>query len=133
MSTEGARDAITVVKLGGRTQGDARLPAAIKTLWTQTGGRLVVVHGGGDQISALQRLRGEEPVFVAGRRYTSPMVLELVRMVLSGSANKSLVAALTAVDVPAVGISGEDAAMLPATVLDARALGAAGTPSRLEP
>ena len=126
-------DGITVVKLGGRTQADPALPAVIKKLWTGTGGQLVIVHGGGDQISVLQRLRGEEPVFVGGRRYTSPMVLELVRMVLSGSANKSLVSALTAVGVPAVGISGEDAALLPATLLDARTLGLAGTPGNVQP
>ena len=56
-----------VVKLGGRTQSDAALPAALASLWTARGGNLVVVHGGGDQISALQRLRGEEPVFVGGK------------------------------------------------------------------
>ena len=126
-------DDITVVKLGGRTQADVALPSAIKALWEKTKGRLVIVHGGGDQISALQRLRGEEPVFVGGRRFTSAMVLELVRMVLSGSANKSLVAALTAVGVPAVGISGEDDALLPATVLNAGALGFAGTPGKVQP
>lgn len=131
---EGAsHDGITVVKLGGRTQADAALPGAIKTLWERTGGRLVIVHGGGDQISTLQRLRGEEPVFVGGRRFTSPMVLELVRMVLSGSANKSLVSALTAVGVPAVGISGEDAALLPAAISDAETLGFAGTPGKVQP
>lgn len=119
---------LRVVKLGGRTQADPLLPAALAALWRATGGQLVVVHGGGDQISALQRLRGEEPVFVGGRRVSTPLVLELVRMVLSGSANKQLVSALTAAGVPAVGVSGEDAAMMPARPIDAATFGASGTP-----
>ena len=122
-----------VVKLGGRTQGDSELPSALASLWRSCGGRLVIVHGGGDQISALQRMRGEEPVFVGGRRVTTPLVLELVRMVLSGGANKQLVSALTAVGVPAVGISGEDAALLPAMPIDVATFGASGTPGRVDP
>lgn len=121
-----------VVKLGGRTQGDPGLPSALAALWRSTGGRLVVVHGGGDQISALQRMRGEEPVFVGGRRVTTPLVLELVRMVLSGGANKQLVSALTAAGVPAVGFSGEDAAMLAATPIDTATFGSSGTPGRVD-
>ncbi|MEI6740898.1 MAG: acetylglutamate kinase [Gemmatimonadaceae bacterium] len=121
-----------VVKLGGRTQSDPLLPAALATLWQSTGGRLVLVHGGGDQISALQRLRGEEPVFVGGRRVTTPGVLELVRMVLSGLANKQLVSALTAAGAPAVGISGEDAALLRAVPIDVATFGQAGTPTQVE-
>ena len=122
-----------VVKLGGRTQGDPALPSALAGLWKSTGGHLVIVHGGGDQISALQRMRGEEPVFVGGRRVTTPLVLELVRMVLSGSANKQLVSALTAVGAPAVGISGEDAALLPGTLIDASVFGSSGTPGSVDP
>lgn len=122
-----------VVKLGGRTQGDTALPSALAGLWRTSGGRLVIVHGGGDQISALQRMRGEEPVFVGGRRVTTSLVLELVRMVLSGGANKQLVSALTAVGVPAVGISGEDAALLPAKPIDLATLGASGAPGSVDP
>ncbi len=124
---------LIVVKLGGRTQGDPALPAALAALWHATNGNLVIVHGGGDQISALQRLRGEEPVFVGGRRVTTPIALELVRMVLSGLANKQLVSALTAAGVPAVGISGEDASLLRATVVDLESFGYTGTPSMVNP
>jgi acetylglutamate kinase len=122
-----------VVKLGGRTQGDPALPGALAALWRATGGRLVVVHGGGDQISALQRLRGEEPVFVGGRRVTTDGALELVRMVLSGLANKQLVAALLTAGAPAVGISGEDAGLLVATPIDTATFGLSGTPAAVEP
>ncbi len=121
-----------VVKLGGRIQSDPALPAALAALWTASHGRLVIVHGGGDQISALQRLRGEEPVFVGGRRVTTKGALELVRMVLSGLANKQLVSALTAVGAPAVGISGEDGALLCALPIDFETFGFAGTPTRVD-
>lgn len=122
-----------VVKLGGRTQNDPTLPGALAALWRATGGRVVVVHGGGDQISALQRLRGEEPVFLGGRRVTTDTALELVRMVLSGLANKQLVSALVAAGAPAVGISGEDGGLLRATPIDAATFGHSGTPASVDP
>lgn len=122
-----------LVKLGGRTQSDPLLPAAIAALWQSTGGKVVVVHGGGDQISALQRLRGEEPVFIGGRRVTTDTALELVRMVLSGLANKQMVSALVAAGAPAVGISGEDAAMLRAVPIDVAQFGHSGTPASVNP
>lgn len=122
-----------VVKLGGRTQNDPQLPAALAALWRATSGRVVVVHGGGDQISALQRLRGEEPVFIGGRRVTTDTALELVRMVLSGLANKQMVSALVAAGAPAVGISGEDAGLLRAEPIDAATFGHSGTPAAVDP
>lgn len=121
-----------VVKLGGRTQSDPALPTALAALWKACDGQLVIVHGGGDQISALQRLRGEEPMFVGGRRVTTEGALELVRMVLSGLANKQLVSALTSVGAPAVGISGEDAALLRAEPIDLETFGLAGTPTHVD-
>ncbi len=121
-----------VVKLGGRTQSDPALPAALAGLWQSTDGRLVIVHGGGDQISALQRLRGEEPVFIGGRRVTTEGALELVRMVLSGLANKQLVSALVSAGAPAVGVSGEDAGLLRAEPIDVASFGFAGTPTTVE-
>ena len=95
---------IIVVKLGGRTQSDPRLAPALVGLWRSAAQQLVIVHGGGDQVSVLQRLRGEEPVFVGGRRVTTPLALELVRMALSGLSNKQLVAALNAAGARAGGI-----------------------------
>ena len=116
-----------VIKLGGRTHTDARLVDAIAAAARSS--RLVIVHGGGDELSALQRRLGIVPVFRNGRRVTTGEDLELARMVLSGSANKRLVASLGAAGVRAVGISGEDGPTLFATPLDAERLGAVGTPS----
>ncbi|MGK2962668.1 MAG: acetylglutamate kinase [Gemmatimonadaceae bacterium] len=116
-----------VIKLGGRVQSDHRLANALNRLWNANEGAVCIVHGGGDEVSALQRQLGREPEFVNGRRVTTEEDLELVRMVLSGSANKRLVAMLTSAGLPAAGISGEDGGLLPAIPIDAR-LGRAGKP-----
>lgn len=109
---------ITVIKLGGRVQSDPSLIGAVAALWQRSAGRLCIVHGGGDEISTLQRALGREPSFNNGRRITSAQDIEIVRMVLSGSANKRLVAAFTAEGIPAAGISGEDGSLLAAEPLD---------------
>ena len=116
-----------VVKLGGRTQQDPALPAALASAWQARGGQLVVVHGGGDEASALMRAMGREPVFVDGRRVTAAEDIDILRMALSGSANKRLVAALVAAGVRALGLSGEDGALLQAeTPADLAPLGKVG-------
>lgn len=107
-----------VLKIGGRAQGDLRLVALIASA-LQHGDSIAVVHGGGDEVSALQRRLGLEPQFLGGRRVTSPEDLEVVRMVLSGATNKRLVARLLSGGVRAVGISGEDGALIQARVTDA--------------
>lgn len=120
-----------VVKLGGRTQDDPALAATLAALWQRTDGRLVLVHGGGDAVSALQRTRGGEPTFVGGRRVTTDDDLDVIRMALSGLANKQLVGRLLATGVPALGLSGEDGALLEAIPgRDAR-LGRVGDPVRV--
>ena len=117
-----------IVKLGGRVQSDPRLTQVVRELWRSAPGSLCIVHGGGDEVSTLQRQLGREPTFVNGRRVTTEDDLELVRMVLSGSANKRLVAALGAAGLPAVGISGEDGGLLSAEPIDVELFGRAGKP-----
>lgn len=107
-----------VVKLGGRVQQDPRLPGMLAALAAARPGALCIVHGGGDEISNLQRAMGIEPSFVNGRRVTSTQDITLVRMALSGTSNKRLVSALVSAGARAVGISGEDAALLEARVTD---------------
>jgi acetylglutamate kinase len=118
-----------VIKIGGRVQRDPRLAAAIAAQWAAARGSLCVVHGGGDAVSELQRQRGAAPRFVAGRRVTSDADIDALRMALSGSANKQLVSSLTAAGVAALGLSGEDASLLCARVLDAVRFGRVGTPT----
>lgn len=123
---------VRVVKIGGRVQVDPQLPLAIAAAWQATRA-LVVVHGGGDEASALMRAFGREPKFVDGRRVTSAEDIDLIRMTLSGSANKRLVSGCVAAGVPAVGVSGEDAAMLAAHAADRAVLGEVGIPDAADP
>lgn len=116
-----------VIKIGGRVQSDPALPAALAAAAGSE--PLVIVHGGGDEVSALQRRMGIEPRFVGGRRVTTAEDLDVVRMILSGVVNKRLVRQLLAAGVPAVGLSGEDGALLTADVLEGGALGAVGVPA----
>lgn len=120
-----------VVKLGGRAQSAEALPALVASAWTVSGGALCIVHGGGDEITALQRVLGSEPKFAGGRRITTADDLDLIRMVLSGVVNKRLVARFSAAGVPAVGISGEDASLIAAQPLGIAEFGHVGMPSRI--
>ena len=121
----------TVVKLGGRLQSDPQLPAALAGFIRSRRGDVVVVHGGGDAISRVQRVLGLEPRFVDGRRVTTREDLEAVRMALSGTANKWLASALLSHDVSAVGISGEDGACIVARPGDP-SLGLVGVPHEID-
>lgn len=120
-----------VLKIGGRAQADERLPANI--LAAVETDRVIVVHGGGDEVSALQRRLGLTPQFNGGRRVTTREDLEIVRMVLSGTTNKRLVAAFVGQGINAVGISGEDAGLLRASATSRETLGEVGEPSVVDP
>ncbi|MCK6449134.1 MAG: acetylglutamate kinase [Planctomycetes bacterium] len=103
------RGQIFVIKAGGGTiartsamRAFARQVAVVQAL----GSRIVVVHGGGPQTDALQRLFGEEPRMVDGRRVTSPLALRALRLATGGEVNSDLTAALIAEGVPALGLGG---------------------------
>lgn len=120
-----------VVKIGGRPQADPSLPALIAETWDAMSDPMVVVHGGGDEVSALQKALGITAQFVEGKRVTTPQDVELVRMALSGTANKRLVSSLVREGVRAIGISGEDASLIAATPVDSVRLGHVGAPQRI--
>lgn len=122
---------IRVVKLGGRPQEDPRLASIIAEAWRAAPGTLCIVHGGGGEISMLQRTLGVEPVFVGGRRVTRECDVDVIRMALSGTANKRLVARLVSAGIPALGLSGEDAALIEASAVDPASLGRVGAPGRV--
>lgn len=121
-----------VIKIGGRAQGDPALPAAIAAA-VQAGARVVVVHGGGDEVTQLQRQMGLEPTFHNGRRVTTEGDLLLVRMVLSATVNKRLVGAFAAAGVRAAGVSGEDGGLLTCRLFGDGILGAVGEPASVDP
>jgi acetylglutamate kinase len=119
-----------VLKIGGRAQGNSTLAATIAAGW-KADPQLVIVHGGGDEVTALQRDLGREPTFLNGRRVTTPDDLTLVRMVLSGTVNKRLVGQFLAAGVPAAGISGEDGDLLRCLPFRDGAYGEVGEPTRV--
>lgn len=111
------RDQVFVVKLGGEVLADPRAVdgiAAQVSLLSSLGIRMVVVHGGGPQASALSRRMGHEPRIVAGRRVTDDDALAVAKMVYAGQLNVDLLAALRAHEAQAVGLSGVDADLITA-------------------
>jgi acetylglutamate kinase len=108
-----------VIKLGGALGSDTALLKQIAeqvSVLREVGIRVVLVHGGGPQTTALATRLGVETRFVNGRRVTSPEALEAAVMTLNGSVNTSVLAACRAVHLPAVGVSGVDAGLLQARV-----------------
>jgi acetylglutamate kinase len=115
-----------VIKIGGRVQRDPELAGTLARLWTTAPASFCMVHGGGEVISSLQTQLGGAPRFVDGRRVTTDEDIDVLRMALSGIANKRLVASLSAEGVAAVGISGEDGSLLVARMMNAAVLGRVG-------
>ena len=105
-----------------------RLASEIATA-VQQGVQVVVVHGGGKQVTRYLAEHGVESRFVNGLRVTSPEVLDAVVKILAGSVNQELVAALVACGGAAVGLSGMDALLTEARQLDPD-LGFVGKPIR---
>jgi len=111
------RDHVFVVKLGGEVLSDPDVRDQVAgqlALLSSLSIRLVVVHGGGPQATALSRRLGQEPKLVAGRRVTDDAALEVAKMVYAGQLNVDLLAALREHKVQAVGLSGIDADLLTA-------------------
>jgi acetylglutamate kinase len=106
-----------VVKYGGNAMTDDVLREAFAqdvVFLRYAGIRVVVVHGGGPQISAhLDRL-GIEPEFAGGLRVTTPETMDVVRMVLVGQVQREIVGLLNQHGPFAVGLSGEDARLFTA-------------------
>ncbi len=109
-----------VVKYGGHAMGDASLSRAFArdvVLLKQVGLHPVVVHGGGPQIGAMLERMKIKSEFVDGLRVTDAATVEIVEMVLSGSINKEIVAAIAGAGGRAAGLSGKDAGLIQATKL----------------
>jgi len=87
-------------------EGEGLAAAAAEIARARAGRRLLVVHGGGPQATALARKLGVESRIVAGRRVTDDPMLAIMKMVVGGKLNADLVAALRANGVPAFGVSG---------------------------
>ena len=102
-----SRPVDAVIKLGGDVlEGEALADAAAEIARVRAGRRLLVVHGGGPQATALARKLGVESRVVGGRRVTDDPMLEIMKMIVAGKLNIDLVAALRGDGVPAFGVSG---------------------------
>jgi acetylglutamate kinase len=118
-----------VVKIGGSLAVDESklLDFAAVAAEVSKKFRLVIVHGGGKDINANLALLNEEPKFINGLRVTTPAIMDMVEMTLSGKVNKKLVRMLLLNNANAAGISGVDARFLEAKPLQGKGdLGAVG-------
>ncbi len=104
-----------VVKYGGHAMGEGGASFARDVvLLKQVGIHPIVVHGGGPQIGHMLKRLGIESRFVDGLRVTDAETMEVVEMVLAGTINKQLVAAINAEGGCAIGLTGKDGGLIEA-------------------
>jgi len=110
-----------VIKLGGHAMVDQTILDTVirdAVLLRYVGMKVVLVHGGGPEITAKMRAMGKEPRFVGGLRITDPETLEIAQMVLVGKINDGIVSLIASCGTRAVGLSGNDANLLIARKMD---------------
>lgn len=104
-----------VIKYGGAAMVDEELKETFAqdvTLLKKIGVRIVIVHGGGKEITDLANKLGLPTRFVDGQRYTDTEMMDVVKMVLGGKTNQEIVARINQHDGGAVGLSGVDNGLL---------------------
>ena len=110
-----------VVKYGGNAMISEELRRAVMSdiiLLSLVGIRVVVVHGGGPEISDMLKRLNHKSEFVDGLRYTDEETMEVVQSVLCGKVNKNLVAQLNRLGGQAIGLCGMDGQLFQAVQLD---------------
>ena len=110
-----------VVKYGGNAMISEELRRAVMSdiiLLSLVGIRVVVVHGGGPEISDMLKKIGHTSHFVDGLRYTDEVTMDIVQSVLCGKVNKNLVAQLNRLGGNAIGLCGMDGQLFQAVQLD---------------
>ena len=128
---------IVVIKYGGNAMINEELKQQVMEdiclLWL-IGVKVVLIHGGGPEISQTMKRLGKEAVFLDGLRVTDKETVDIVQMVLAGKVNKTLVNLLQIKGGHAVGLSGIDGGIIEARMKDER-LGFVGeiTKSRTQP
>lgn len=112
---------IVVVKYGGSAMTDENLKKDVMkdiVLMSSIGMKVVLVHGGGPEITALLDKVGKKTQFIDGLRVTDKETAEIVQMVLCGKINKNLVSMLECYGGKAIGICGHDASLIKAKKLN---------------
>ncbi len=106
---------VVVIKYGGNAMINEELKMSVMrdiVLLRLIGVKVVLVHGGGPEISEMLKKIGKQSVFIDGLRYTDEETAEVVRMVLAGKINKSLVNLLESIGGKALGLCGIDGHMM---------------------
>ncbi|MCI8472354.1 MAG: acetylglutamate kinase [Clostridiales bacterium] len=117
------KDKVIVIKYGGNAMINEELKDAVMgdiVLLHAIGIKVVLVHGGGPEITDMLRRVGKKSEFVDGLRVTDKETAELVQMVLAGKVNKSLVDLVSRKGGRAIGLCGIDAGMIRARMADSR-------------
>ena len=115
------RGKTVVIKYGGAAMINEQLKQQVMedvVLLSLIGVKIVLVHGGGPEISAMMDQLGKKPVFVDGLRVTDEETIDIVQMVLAGKVNKTLVNMLEMKGGRAIGLSGMDGRLIEARVKD---------------
>ena len=126
---------IVVIKYGGNAMINEELKDAVMgdiALLSQIGIKVVLVHGGGPEITDMLGKIGKKSEFVDGLRVTDKETADIVQMVLAGKVNKSLVALLGRLGCKAIGLCGADNHLITAEVKDER-LGFVGEITDINP
>jgi acetylglutamate kinase len=114
---------VVVVKYGGNAMINPKIKQAVMTdivLLAQVGVKVVLVHGGGPEISQMLARLGIESKFVDGLRCTDEETMQVVQMVLAGKTNKDLVSLIGVCGGKAIGLCGIDGRMIRAEKLRGR-------------
>ena len=125
-----------VVKYGGNAMISEELRHAVISdiiLLNLVGIRVVVVHGGGPEISEMLKKIGKQSKFVDGLRYTDEETMDVVQQVLCGRVNKNLVATMNRLGGKAIGLCGIDGGMFRANQLDEGKYGLVGEITSVDP
>lgn len=124
-----------VIKLGGHAMVDpVVLENAIRdaVLLHYVGIRVVLVHGGGPEISEKMKQMGKESVFVGGLRVTDAETLEIAQMVLVGKINANIVSLIAKCGARGVGLSGSDGNIILAKKMDLQKVNVGGVQKEVD-
>jgi len=106
---------VFVIKYGGAAMVDEELEQTFAqdvTLLKKVGVKIVIVHGGGKEVTDIAGRLGIESRFIDGQRYTDKPMMDVVQMVLAGKTNKDIVGRINRHDGEAIGLCGIDANLI---------------------
>ena len=104
-----------IIKIGGNILDDVKAQQLFLENFAHVSAKKILVHGGGKIATTIGKKLGIEPNYINGRRITDEATIDLVTMVYGGLINKKLVAVLQSMHCNAIGLTGADANMIPAS------------------